>query len=136
MTVKLAKTALDLGVVTDNGEVMLQFYRDVLGFPEAGEVPIAERGTLKKLQCGDSIFKILVLDKTVENKVRGGGYAAATGYRYCCLSVTNLEAIVSQCREAGHRIAVDIVSPRPGLKAAMIEDPDGNTIELMEQTQQ
>jgi len=32
MGVKVAKDAIDLGIVTTNGEAMLTFYRDVLGF--------------------------------------------------------------------------------------------------------
>ncbi len=134
MSVNLAKPALDLGVVTNNGDAVLAFYRDLLGFPEVGEVPIAGQGVLKKLQCGDSILKILLLERDIEHHVRGGGYTVATGYRYCCITVSNLEEIVKQCRAAGITIAVDTVSPRPGLKAAMIEDPDGNTVELMELT--
>lgn len=131
---KLRKPALDLGIVTVNAEAMLHFYADTLGLPSAGEVPIAGVGTLRKLQCGDSLIKLLILAQPPAGQCGRGGYAAATGYRYCTLTIEDLDVVVARCRAAGCTIAVDIVSPRPGLRAAMIEDPDGNTVELMELT--
>jgi uncharacterized glyoxalase superfamily protein PhnB len=38
MGVKVAKDAIDLGIVTTNGPAMLAFYRDVLGFVHVGMV--------------------------------------------------------------------------------------------------
>lgn len=131
---KLQKPALDLGIVTVNAAAMLHFYADTLGLPSAGTVPIAGVGTLNKLQCGDSVIKLLALAlaQPPAGAAGRGGYAAATGYRYCTLTIADLDAVVERCRAAGYTVAVEIVSPRPGLRAAMIEDPDGNTVELME----
>ena len=39
MGVKVAKDAIDLGIVTTNGPAMLAFYRDVLGFVHAAIEP-------------------------------------------------------------------------------------------------
>lgn len=131
----LQKNALDLGIVTCNEAAMLEFYRDVLELPVSGEVPVSGVGVIKKLQCGDSVIKLLVLASppaadcaTTRSE---NGFAGAVGYRYCTLTVRDLERVVDRCRAAGRRIAVDIVSPRPGMSAAMVEDPDGNTVELM-----
>lgn len=130
----LQKNALDLGVVTSNEAAMLGFYRDTLELPLVGEVPVPGVGIIKKIQCGDSVIKLLVLAKPLENRPEHNsqaGFAGATGYRYCTLTVQDLAAVVDRCRAAGHRITVEIVSPRPGMQAAMVEDPDGNTLELM-----
>lgn len=128
---QLQKNAIDLGIVTGNGDAMLNFYRDVLGLAEAGAVELP-LGSLRKLQCGDSVIKLLALARPAVAAAPGGGYAGATGLRYCTITLADLDATVARCRDAGCRIAVEIVSPRPGLRAAIVEDPDGNAVELME----
>lgn len=131
----LQKNALDLGIVTSNAAAMLGFYRDTLELPVIGEVPVADVGVIHKIQCGDSVIKLLVLAKPPAGDLATtrseAGFAGAVGYRYCTLTVRDLESVVDRCRAGGHRITVEIVSPRPGLRAAMVEDPDGNTVELM-----
>ena len=44
MGVKVAKNAIDLGIVTTNGEAMLAFYRDVLGFEHEGDIALEHVG--------------------------------------------------------------------------------------------
>jgi catechol 2,3-dioxygenase-like lactoylglutathione lyase family enzyme len=131
----LQKQALDIGIVTSNEVAMLGFYRDTLELPLIGEVPVQGVGIIKKIQCGDSIIKLLVLTQPPASDAGAegnrGGFTGATGFRYCTITVLNLQAVVDRCRAGGHRISVEIVSPRPGLSAAMVQDPDGNTIELM-----
>lgn len=129
---QLQKDALDLGIVTADGPAMLTFYRDVLGLAEAGTVELPGVGKVTRLQCGRSIIRLMVPAQPVAARAPGGGYAAASGLRYWTLTVADIETAMAACRDAGCRIAVDIVSPRPGLRAAMVEDPDGNTLELME----
>lgn len=132
MSVQLQKNALDLGIVTCNETAMWAFYCEVLGLPPAGDVVLAGVGRVRKLQCGDSVIKMFVPSKPPAESASRGGYAAASGYRYCSLTVRNLDEIVGACRDAGHRVAVPPVELRPGTFVAMVEDPDGNTIELFE----
>ena len=47
MGVKVAKDAIDLGIVTTNGDAMLSFYRDVLGFKHEGDITMEQ--VLKQL---------------------------------------------------------------------------------------
>jgi hypothetical protein len=44
MGVKVAKDAIDLGIVTTNGPAMLAFYRDVLGFVHEGDIAMEHVG--------------------------------------------------------------------------------------------
>ena len=48
--------------------------------------------------------------------------------------VTNLDDVVEQVRAAGHAIALETVTSTvvPGLRVAIVEDPDGNFVELVE----
>ena len=132
MSVQLNRMSLDLGIVSADGAAALAFYCDTLGLALATEISVPG-GAVKKIKCGDSFIKIFVPDQPPTHLVQRGGLAAATGYRYCTLSIRNVDAVVQKCREAGYRIAVDVRELRPGVKVALIEDPDGNTVELMQE---
>lgn len=132
MAVRLSRPALDLGVVTADGGPMLAFYRDLLGFESEGETPFPGLGRVLRLRCGESRVKLLVLERPPRAEAPGGGFSAATGYRYCTLHVANLDEIVRACRDADHAVPVAPRQLRPGVRVAMLEDPDGNTVELME----
>lgn len=131
MAIQLQRQALDLGIVTSSGEAMLEFYRDTLGLGEAGDIPVPGMGTVKKLSCGDSFIKLLILDQPAGKPPCKDGFAAAEGFRYCALILKNLDEVVDSCRQGGYKIVTDLRELRPGVRIAMVEDPDGNTLELM-----
>lgn len=132
MTLKVKDEAVDIGIVTTNEAAMRDFYEGLLGLPPVGEVPIGDTGRIVKLQCGGSIIKLFVLSEAPQDGSGSGHYLAATGLRYFTIPVGNLRESVDMCRAAGAVIVNDVVEPRPGLLAALIADPDGNTVELME----
>ena len=131
MPAELTVPALDLGVVTADAPRLLAFYRDTLGLAPDGEIPFPGLGVLHRLRCGRSTLKILALERAPAARAARGGFSAATGFRYCTLHVADLDAVVAACRAGGHAIPVDVRPLRPGVRVAMVEDPDGNTIELM-----
>jgi catechol 2,3-dioxygenase-like lactoylglutathione lyase family enzyme len=132
MPAKLAKNCLDVGLVTTEGESALRFYRDLLGFTEDGEVPFPGTGVVKRLRCGDSVFRILVLEKAPPHSASKEGFASQTGLRYLTLTVENLAEIVDDVRAAGLPVPVPPRSLRPGVTVAQIEDGLGTAIELMQ----
>ena len=83
--------------------------------------------------CGTSLIKIVEHAKPRNAGAPPGGIAGATGYRYWTISVENLEEITGQCEAAGHKVAVPITQIRPGVRISMVEDPDGNWVEFLEQ---
>lgn len=132
MTLTIAGGCIDLGIVTINETAMRNFYQRLLGLPEVGVVPIGKTGRIIKLQCGNSIIKLFVLADPPKSDVAASHYLAATGLRYFTIHIANLRESVEACRAQGVVIVNDIVEPRPGVLAALIADPDGNTVELME----
>jgi len=131
MPAKLAKPALDLGVVTPDVERALGFYRDVLGFPKDSEVAFSGVGKLHRLRVGESFFKLLAPEKPPAARAPGGGITGGVGLRYVTFQLTNLDETVASCRAAGAKIVVEPRPLRPGVRMAMVEDPDGNTVELL-----
>jgi catechol 2,3-dioxygenase-like lactoylglutathione lyase family enzyme len=132
MTLRVAQDAIDLGIVTTNEAKMRDFYERVLGLAIAADVPISNMGRIVKLQCGGSVIKLFVLEEPPESGTPASHYLGATGLRYFTVHIANLRDSIAACRVEGVPIVNDIVEPRPGVLAALIADPDGNTIELME----
>jgi catechol 2,3-dioxygenase-like lactoylglutathione lyase family enzyme len=102
VAVKLTKDAIDLGIVVKDGPAAVAFYRDVLGFKYQGEMPMP------------------------------GGIGGATGYRYWTISVSNISELVAACAKAGRTVVVPEREFRPGIRIAIVEDPDGNWVEFLQ----
>jgi catechol 2,3-dioxygenase-like lactoylglutathione lyase family enzyme len=131
MGVAITKRAIDLGIVTTNGEAMLKFYRDILGFQYLREMKISGGQTMHQLACGDSVIKIVIAE-SVPTRAAPGGLRGASGYRYWTISVSNLADLLKQCGDAGCKIPVKETEIRPGVKIGMVEDPDGNWVEFLQ----
>lgn len=135
MALKLTKDAIDLGIVTANPGPMVTFYRDVLGLEDQGTSPLpggaSSGGTMYRLLCGTSLIKIVAPNTPPEAVAAAGGLRGATGYRYWTISISNLEEAVEACEAAGTPIRIKPTEIRPGVSIAMVEDPDGNWVELL-----
>tara|TARA_R110002072_G_scaffold50399_5_gene135815 strand:+ start:813 stop:1214 length:402 start_codon:yes stop_codon:yes gene_type:complete len=129
---KLVDDGFAMGIVTSNGERMLGFYTGTLGFTRGDTVSFPGMGKVHKLAHSRCQIKILVLDAEPGAANPGGGFSAATGFRYCSFQVTEIESLVAQCGTAGCQLIVEPAEIRPGVKAAVVEDPDGNTLEFMQ----
>ena len=135
MAVELARTAIDLGIVIRDSQRSLAFYRDLLGLVHEGDMPmpgLGGGGTMHRLRCGESLVKLVKFDAVPEESSPRGGIDAATGYRYATMHVSNLDAIVADCREAKVKVAVPVTEIRPGVRIAIVVDPDGNLVEFVE----
>jgi predicted enzyme related to lactoylglutathione lyase len=130
MAVTLAKAALDLGIITSNGEQMLAFYHGVLGLAQEPSISFPGLGVIHRLVCGNSILRIVASENPLEN-VSGGAFASRNGIRYLTLNITNLDEVVADCKAFGSNIAVDIRDLRPGVRCCQVQDPDGNYVEFI-----
>lgn len=87
---------------------------------------------MHRLMCGTTVVKIVTHDVVSENADHKGGPAGATGIRYWTITVPDLEEITDKCRAAGYTVAVEPRDVRPGVRISMVEDPDGNWVEFLE----
>ncbi len=132
MSANIVKPGIDLGIVTKNPEEMLRFYVQALGLEEEGAIEMPGGGTMHRLKAGSSIIKIIELDPAPPGEAVPGGIRAATGYRYWTITVDNLAECVHQCADAGFKVVVAEKTVRPGITIAIIADPDGNWVELLQ----
>jgi predicted enzyme related to lactoylglutathione lyase len=134
MGINVTKSSIDLGIITKDPEPMLTFYRDVVGLSYQAKLDMPGGTTMHRLLAGDSVIKILVQAKEPAAVAPSGGVAGATGYRYWTITIDNLEEVTAQCAEAGYKVPVSLMDVRPGIRISMVEDPDGNWVEFLEQT--
>lgn len=136
MPVQLAKPAVDLGIVISESERSLAFYCGLLGLEHVADIPmpVGGGGTMHRVQCGDTLLKLVRFD-TTPPAAAGGGIAGALGYRYLTMIVSNLDEIMQELADSGVPIAVPVTELRPGVRIGMVEDPDGNWVEFVELTE-
>ena len=135
MTVQLTKDSIDLGIVVKDADAALRFYRDTLGFKDQGTMPMPGGGTMYRLLCGTSLIKLVALAQAPPATAPPGGIQGGSGYRYWTISVSNLKDVVAEAEQAGTNVVVPPTELRPGITIAMLEDPDGNWVELLEVAQ-
>lgn len=126
----LKKAALDVVLVTQHLEAMTAFYTDCLGFPVAGRVSIPDTYDIVRLACGESVIRLCAPTAPLAMLAPEGGMLAASGMRALSFSVSGLGALFAGFEQACVRIQTPLRELRPGVFVAVIEDPDGNAIEL------
>jgi glyoxylase I family protein len=132
MSVDVKKAAIDIGIVTKDIDAMMTFYGDTLGLEFEGAIPMPGGGTMNRFKVGDSVIKVIELDPAAPAEAAPGGIRGASGYRYWTITVGNLQACVQKAADAGARIVVAEKVVREGVTIAIIADPDGNWVELLE----
>ena len=132
VSIALTKQSLDLGIVTKNGTAMLVFYRDLLGLKYHAEIAFPADVVMHQLLCGESVIKLVVLPEAMAAlPAAPGGIQGAVGYRYWTMSVSNLSEMVQTCSNAGVPLVVPETEIRPGVRIAIVTDPDGNWVEFL-----
>ncbi len=134
MGVELTKEGVDLGIVTGNPTAMLGFYRDTLGLVQEPDTPFPGGGTMHRLWCGRSLIKIVAPEPPPKEAPPPAPIPRSTGYRYWTISVSNIDELTNACAAAGHTVTMPVTEIRPGVRISMIEDPDGNWVELLHVT--
>ena len=132
---QLTKDSIDLGIVVNDGQAALKFYRDTLGLEHVADTPMpGGGGTMHRVMCGTTLLKLVALDKVPEAKAPPGGIQGATGIRYFTISVADVARVANGCESAGYKVVVKPREIRPGVSIAIVEDPDGNWVEFLQQS--
>jgi catechol 2,3-dioxygenase-like lactoylglutathione lyase family enzyme len=126
---KPAKNSLDIGVIASDIKASLNFYQNILGLEFVGTMPLWF-GTMHRLRFGESDFKLIEPKKVppagaigLENQV---------GFRYVTFVIENLSQLCDELKKNGIEFTVPEREMRPGVRIAMVKDPDGNIVEFVE----
>ncbi len=125
------KAAIDIGIITNNLQPMLNFYGEQLGLSVESVIDMPGGGVMHRFQAGDSIVKVIETDPKPDLEAAPGGIRGATGYRYWTMHVNDLEGMVASLEAVGAKIVVPVKEIRAGITIAIVADPDGNWVELL-----
>ena len=126
-----AKDSLDLGIVVSDIKKSLDFYQNTLGLKYVEKIPVWF-GTMHRLRFGSSDFKLLDPDTLPP---RGPiGLESQLGFRYVTFPVKNLSQVCTDLHARGIEFVVPEKETRPGVRIAMVKDPDGNIVEFVQRT--
>jgi hypothetical protein len=106
-------------------------HAETLGLPLDRSFPV-DSGVVHPLRCGASRLKLVDLAVPPVDENPRGGIRGATGVRFLTLYVEDLDEIVSRCLAAATLISTPKTEVAPGIFTAVVEDPDGCLIELVE----
>jgi catechol 2,3-dioxygenase-like lactoylglutathione lyase family enzyme len=129
---QLAKSAVDIGVLVRDIYACLRFYCEQLGLPKVGELQFPDGRLQHRIAIGDSLLKLMQFPDGQAPPAAPPGRMAQSGIRYITVAVQDLQGVVEHLQAQGLTF---VVPPRPspsGAIIAMIEDPEGNTVELLQ----
>jgi catechol 2,3-dioxygenase-like lactoylglutathione lyase family enzyme len=125
---KPAKGSLDLGVIVSDIKASLNFYQNILGLEFVGITPVWF-GTMHRLRFGTSDFKLIEPKSFPPRGIIG--LENQLGFRYVTFVIENLAQLCSELKNAGIEFALPETEVRPGVRVAMVKDPDGNIVEFV-----
>ena len=127
----MSDTHIDIGIVVRDIDACLPFYRDVIGLKPIADFPVGS-SHMWQLACGNCVVKLVTHEPTPEAANPPGGTKGGTGLRYWTMGVDDIDAAVATCEAAGASIPLPVLQLMPGIRIAMIEDPEGNVVEFLE----
>lgn len=124
-----ASESLDALLVVSDIKKSLHFYQDVLGLTKIGELQ-TPFGTSHRLGFGASLIK--VLDPVNVPPAGPMGLDKQLGIRFLSFRIRNLKEACAVLQKNSVEFAMAEAEVMPGMRVAMVKDPDGNIIELVE----
>jgi catechol 2,3-dioxygenase-like lactoylglutathione lyase family enzyme len=122
----------EVGIVVKDLDASAAFYRDALGLEYIGDLDLPG-GTMQRFAHGDAVVKLVLFEQAPHHdNPPGGAGAGATGLRYLTLRIGDVERRVQRCVAAGHAVPVSTFEYLPGVRIAIVEDPEGNWVELVQ----
>lgn len=135
-----------LGLCVAELERSLRFYRDGLGFREVGALDVAGEPTATLLELPGVAVRARFLERDgvrleLLHYPRPGSTGEAhprpmnaVGFTHLSFRVADLDAAIAQLERLGGRALAHtrVESPRFGMRAAFLADPDGARLELVE----
>ena len=128
---KPAKGSLDLGVIVSDIKASLNFYQNILGLEFVG-ITSLWFGTMHRLRFGTSDFKLIEPKSVPPRGIIG--LENQLGFRYVTFVIENLSQLCSDLKKEGIEFALPETEVRPGVRIAMVKDPDGNIVEFVERS--
>lgn len=135
----------EIGLAVQDMETSLRFYRDTFGLREISAISNPEDTAIKsgigassyqvvrlELATGERI-KLFQPDRSIAARSLPSKPLDEAGFAFLTLIIEDLHAAASHLASAGYPMRREgIVELRPGVLVCLVNDPDGNVVELVE----
>ncbi len=129
---KVGNAPLEVAIVVRDAEVMGDFYDTVVGLERVDDLDFGG-GTMRRYAAGDGVVKLVSLGGAppTSSNPPDGMLAGASGLRYLSVCVDDLDAALARVEAAGCAVPVPAFEFAPGVRIAIVEDPEGTWVELV-----
>jgi predicted enzyme related to lactoylglutathione lyase len=120
----------DIGLVSASRE-LVDFYADVFELTELDprDFPM---GVVHRLQCGSGVLKVMVPAAAPAAASPTANFWDQVGVRYVTMWIDDVAAVVERWRARAGLVVLEPLELRPGVAMALLVDPDGNSVEVMQ----
>lgn len=129
--IKLAENGFQTALFVRDMGSALDFYQHTLGLESAGKDDDYTFGPLHTLKCGNG--DLLLIEAKGKPPAGPSWIHAQLGFRYVVIPVTNLSELCQKLEEKEVKFTIHETQITPEVRIAMVEDPEGNNIQFMEQ---
>ena len=123
--------SVDVGLVSDS-ERVLTFYEEVLGGTRL-EPRVFPFATVHRLQLGPITLKVFVPADEPAAPPPAEHFGDIAGLRYLTFWVDDLDALAERWAAAGGEVRTPPRDLRPGVRMALLFDPDGTAVEALQE---
>ncbi len=124
-------TRVDIGLVSADRS-LVEFFARVFDLDELDPIPGPTR-TVYRLQLPNAFLKVMVPTDTPSRPEMIEPFFAVGGLRYLTMWVEDVDAVVARAVAHGGVVTTQPFQWRPKVRLAAFTDPDGNTIEVVNQ---
>lgn len=125
------RVGLEAGLVSNDPDRLERFLVDGLGFTADG-VRHFPQGEVRLFRRDDARCKVFAPSGGVPARAEDEPWTQRSGFAYAALLVDDAAAALAQAVAAGATVLAELASHRPGARMAMVQDPQGNVWELLE----
>ena len=118
--------------MSDDPDGLGRFLVDGLGFTADG-LRRFPQGEVRRFRRDEARCKVFAPAGGVRARAGEGPWPERAGFAYAALLVDDAAAALARAVAAGATVVVELASHRPGARMAMVQDPQGNVWELLEE---
>lgn len=121
-----------VALMTCDAERAARFFIDVLGFRESGRLgtPASPHGVTILVSLGGAQIELFGYGDAGAAQ----GEERSPGYKHLALLVEDIDAEYERLQAAGVEFTMAPTDAGAGLRVAFFQDPDGNSLELMQRS--
>ncbi|WP_018504296.1 VOC family protein [Parafrankia discariae] len=121
---------IEVGLVSID-ESLAEFYAVTFGMERLPAIE-AGPGVVHRLRASGIVIKVMVPKRAPATTEPATRFFAATGLRYITLYSDDLDGIVERATAHGGKVTHGPSAIGPGVRIAVLQDPDGNAVEVVE----